>query len=101
MLFFSAETMTDAVMSDLVQRNAKFSCIVGVYWHVCSNSLDTQKVRKWQLPGANMCGKQYVLLNKQCKAIGDCLSVGGTFLNILLKRTQYGAQFQVFSIKLF
>ena len=34
--------MTYAVMSDLVQRNAKFSCTVGVYWPVCSNSLDTK-----------------------------------------------------------
>ena len=33
--------MADAVMSDLVQRNAKFSCTVGVYWPVCSNTLDT------------------------------------------------------------
>ena len=59
--------MTDAVMSDLVQRNAKFSCTLAVYWLVCRNSLDTQKLRKWQLPGANMCGKQYLLLNKLTK----------------------------------
>ena len=26
-----------------------------------------------------MCGKQYLLLNKQRKAMGDCLSVGGTW----------------------
>ena len=72
--------MTDAVMSDLVQRNAKFSCTEGVYRPVCSNSLDIEKLRKWPSPGANMCGKQYFLLNQQRKAMGDCLSVGGTFL---------------------
>ena len=41
--------MTDAVMSDLVQRNAKFSCTGGVYWPVCSNSLDTYSFEKWFL----------------------------------------------------
>ena len=72
--------MADVVMSDLVQRNAKFSCTVGVYWPVCSHSLDTEKLRKWQLAGANMCRKQYLLHNKQRKAMSDCLSVGGIFL---------------------
>ena len=51
MYFFPAETMTDAVMSDLMQRNAKFSCTVGVYRPVYTNSLDTLKLRKLQLPG--------------------------------------------------
>ena len=92
--------MTDAVMSDLVQRNAQFSCTVGVYWPVCSNSLDTEKLRKWQLPGANMCGKQYLLLKQTKKSngqMGDCLSSEEHFC----KCSEHGAQFQVFSMKSF
>ena len=82
-------------MSDLVQRDAKFSCTVGVYWPVCSNSLDTQKMRKWQLTGANMCGKQYFLLiNKEKQWVIVCQSEEHS-----CKRSQHGAQFQVFSMK--
>ena len=67
--------MTDVVMSNLVLRNAKFFCTVGVYWPVCSNSLDT-KTEKVAVTRGNMCGKQYLLPNKHRKAMGDCLLVG-------------------------
>ena len=75
MYLFSAETKTDAVLSDLVQRNAKFSCTVGVYWPVCSNSLDTEKVAVTRGKHVWKTVSFTSFFYKQRKAMGDCLSV--------------------------
>ena len=93
MYFFSTETMTDAVMSDLVQRNAKFSCegftglSVAILW--------THKTWESGSYQGQTCVKNsiFYLTNKQKQWVFVCQSE-----EHFCKCSLHSAQFQVFSM---